>query len=192
MWLMFVRFRLHGTSWGLMSQLHIDRLCRYYVFFVMGLMCRHHLSLFHRLVGHWASIGAVMACFGGCLALVFTPWLTTRAPGIVNYFVQSIVVSLSGIFLVYSCFYHLRHVLANGRKLSLGLAFAGRRTLDVYLIHYFFLLPQMRLHITSGPLFVLTSVFMTLCVYVLCLGVSRVIRLSPTLAHWMLGAKKEV
>ena len=102
-----------------------------------------------------------------------------------------LVVCQLGIFLVYYFFYRLRHILANGSKLSRWLAFAGRRTLDVYLIHYFFLAPLTKTQITSGPLYVLASVALTLCVYLLCLCVSRVIRISPTLAHWMLGAKKE-
>ncbi len=191
MWLIFVQTQRHHTSWGLSSLLFVDRLCHYYVFFVIGLLCRHHLSLFHRFISHWAGFGVVLVCFAGCLALIFTPWLTTRAPGIVNYGVQMLAVCQLGIFLVYYCFYCLRYVLANGSKLSRWLAFAGRRTLDVYLIHYFFIATLMKYHITSGLLYVLTSVSITLCVYVLCLCVSRVIRFSPTLAHWMLGAKKE-
>lgn len=191
MWLLYVQCQRHGVSWGVMSQLHVDRLCHYFVFFVIGLLCRHHLGIFHRFIGHWAGIGVLLVCFSGCLVLVFTPWLTTSAPWIINYGVQALVVCLLGIFLVYGFFYSLRHLLANGSKLSRAVAFAGRRTLDVYLIHYFFLPPQLNLHITSGPLYVFTSILMTLCVYALCLCVSRVIRISPTLAHWMLGAKRE-
>jgi peptidoglycan/LPS O-acetylase OafA/YrhL len=191
MWLLFVQCQRHGVNWGLTSLFYIDRLCHYYVFFVIGLLCRHHLSLFHHFINHWAGIGMLLLCFGGCLTLIFTPWLTTRAPGIINYGVQMLVVCQLGIFLVYFCFYRLRHILANGSKLSRGLAFAGRRTLDVYLIHYFFLAPLTKVHITSGPLYVLTSVSLTVCAYLLCLCVSRAIRISPTLAHWMLGAKKE-
>ena len=73
MWLFYVQCQRHGVKWGLMSQLHIDRLCHYFVFFVIGLMCRHHLSTFHRFISHWAGIGVVLLCFAGCLALIFTP-----------------------------------------------------------------------------------------------------------------------
>ena len=71
----------------------------------------------------------------------------------------------------------------------------GTRTLDIYLLHYFFLprffLPygeQLRAY-DSPPLEFFIALVLALVIVVICLLVSYVIRLSPFLGHYLFGAK---
>jgi fucose 4-O-acetylase-like acetyltransferase len=71
----------------------------------------------------------------------------------------------------------------------------GSQTLDIYLLHYFFLprflLPygeQLRA-CDSPPLEFLIALALALVIVAICLLVSYVIRLSPFLGHYLFGAK---
>ena len=74
--------------------------------------------------------------------------------------------------------------------------YVGRRTLDIYLIH-FFLLPRALSEFTlfkDYPMPILefaASALIAIIIIALCLLISNVIRLSPTLAHFLFGAKTE-
>ena len=78
----------------------------------------------------------------------------------------------------------------------MALQYIGRRTLDVYLLHFFFLPGNMawlgKYIMGNGnqtvELFV--SLIIALMVIGLCLLTSSIIRLSPPLAHLLLGTKK--
>jgi len=195
MWLVYARCDLHHFHHQVWDMLMADRLCHFFVFFVTGTLCRKHGTTFHRLLSHRVFMVAVVAAFAGCIVLMFGTWLPARAPQLLNYGIQTLTVSILGILVVYRCFYALRHVLDNGSRVSRALAFAGRRTLDVYLIHYFFM-PGMApylpgLHVMDSTWAnALTSVSLSVAIYCACLCVSRLIRFSPTLAHWLLGANK--
>ena len=77
------------------------------------------------------------------------------------------------------------------------LQFIGRRTLDVYLLHYLFLprhLEMVGVFFKENPNPVLeffVSVFLACLVILVCLTVSEVIRLSPFLEHRLFGVKSQ-
>jgi fucose 4-O-acetylase-like acetyltransferase len=74
--------------------------------------------------------------------------------------------------------------------------YVGKRTMDIYMLHYFLLPRNMEVvgqffsdNVNPSIEFFVTTVF-ALLVILLCLIVGNVIRLSPLLAHYLLGAKK--
>ena len=78
---------------------------------------------------------------------------------------------------------------------SCFLQYVGTRTLDIYLLHYFFLprflmayAPQLQAYDSRLLEFVAIMVI-SLIILVLCLITSYVIRLSPFLGHYLFGAK---
>ncbi len=76
------------------------------------------------------------------------------------------------------------------------LQYIGKRTLDVYLLHYFFLPRNLDIvgdffFTNSNPsIEFFCSFLLAIIVVGLCLVVSNVIRTSDTLAHWLFGVKK--
>ena len=76
------------------------------------------------------------------------------------------------------------------------LQYVGRRTLDVYLLHFFFLpknlewLGNYMMGNGSPTVELFISFTIAMMVVSLCLLMSNIIRLSPLLAHWILGVKK--
>ena len=75
------------------------------------------------------------------------------------------------------------------------LQYVGTRTLDIYLLHYFFLprflmeyAPQLQAYDSRLLEFVVIMV-LSLIILVLCLITSYIIRLSPFLGHYLFGAK---
>ena len=74
--------------------------------------------------------------------------------------------------------------------------YIGRRTMDIYMIHYFLLPLNLGFvgqffadHVNPSMEFFVTSII-ALLVILLSLIMGNVIRLSPLLAHYLLGEKK--
>ena len=74
--------------------------------------------------------------------------------------------------------------------------YVGKRTLDIYMIHYFLLpfrLDMMGKWFTDNPnpaieFFITTAI--AAIVIALTMVIGNIIRLSPTLSHYLLGGKK--
>ena len=85
--------------------------------------------------------------------------------------------------------------LTNDKVLGRSLQYIGRRTLDVYLIHYF-LLPFREggvVHFfTDHPMPIIEafcSLMVALLIIAFSLLISSILRLSPILAHYLFGVK---
>lgn len=111
-----------------------------------------------------------------------------------NFF--KLITAISGIIIVLSFF--MRYELSLNKQHYIGriLQYIGKRTLDIYLIHYFLLptsLIQTCYIFIDYPMPVLelfVSTCISLIIIAVCLVISNVLRLSPTLAHLLFGVKK--
>jgi membrane-bound acyltransferase YfiQ involved in biofilm formation len=77
---------------------------------------------------------------------------------------------------------------------SRSLIFIGQRTLDIYLIHYFllptsFLIPESMKNNTMWYVQFLVLLLLSLAVTGGCILISNLIRMSPSLATFLLGVK---
>ena len=106
------------------------------------------------------------------------------------------VGGISGMWMVFT-FFRLSISWLKKLHLSIPLQYVGTRTLDIYLLHYFFL-PRFlmqyadQLKALNNP-FVEFFVIMAISLVVLALTLlaSHVIRLSPFLGHYLFGVKYE-
>jgi hypothetical protein len=112
---------------------------------------------------------------------------------IITVFIN-ISLSLTGLFITFAFFRKKQSLFTKDKVLGLSLQYIGRRTLDIYLIH-FFLLPK---NLSFFTLFVdhpmpiievAASLIVSLLIIAGCLIIGNIIRLSPLLAHWAFGAK---
>ena len=106
------------------------------------------------------------------------------------------VGGITGMWMVFTVF-RLSASWLMKLNLSKPLQYVGTRTLDIYLLHFFFL-PRFLVTYTaqlkafdSQFLEFLVIMGVSLIILALCLLVSYVIRLSPFLGHYLFGVKYE-
>ena len=107
------------------------------------------------------------------------------------------VLAISGIIIVFSFFRKNTTYFRQEGLISKTLQYIGKRTLDIYLIHFFFLsynMPKIVTYFTEHnlPIYEFTlSLVMTTIIISLCLLVGSILRISPTMAHYLFGAKEK-
>lgn len=112
-----------------------------------------------------------------------------------NYTLKLFIASL-GITLTVILFKENEVHLSNSTKAGNCLQHIGKHTLDIYFLHFYFLPYNMSfvgawLGKYPNPLLEFClSLTLALIVIVCCLIVSKIIRLSPTLAYLLLGTKR--
>lgn len=167
---------------------------RYYLFFFLGTLARKYFPQFLKIAGN----GKLVAC----LAIIFLAISQIPQSDIFlrEYFKFS-VGGILGMTVIFALFRYLYtsslfpHPSSFLRLPSSILKFVGTRTLDIYLLHYFFLpeflLPHANRLLATIPawLLPLPILFAAFIVVALCLLTSYIIRLSPFLAHYLFGAK---
>lgn len=94
-------------------------------------------------------------------------------------------------------FYSNADKFDNNSRGSRLLQFIGRRTLDIYMIHYFFIpnLKFMQPWLTEGNMIVpqlIIAAFVTVVIVSICLLISGMLRRSTTLESWLFGVKKRI
>ena len=176
-------FSQMGWGTSLMGFLSF-RVWRFYLFFYLGTLVKRHFAVFILWTNKlWLMVLIVI----GFVAIAIRPH---SDDAITQYFIFSIG-GILGMTMVFTLF----------RQLSIfnfqfsTLRFVGTRTLDIYLLHYFFL-PRFlqsyadQLQACDSKLIeFLVAMFLALVVVAICLLVSYIIRLSPFLGHYLFGAK---
>lgn len=164
-------------------------LWRFFLFFYVGAWMRRHFDVFIR----WTDKPAVI------LAIAVAFFAIASTSHIDNMWFEMFRFNLGGItgmWLVFTCF-RLSASWLQRIRLSKPLRYVGTRTLDVYLLHYFFL-PRFLMPY-ADQLKAFDSQFVefwailaiSLIVLLLSLLASYVIRLSPFLGHYLFGVKYE-
>jgi fucose 4-O-acetylase-like acetyltransferase len=164
---------------------------RYYLFFFIGAWVRRHFEAFLK----WTSQPMVMAAIVlGFAGMVMIPH-TESVPLLYLVFALGGIFGMVMIFTLFRLLYS-PHLLPLTFYLS-PLKYIGTRTLDIYLLHYFFLprflmsySEQLRSY-ESKLLELALALAVALVVVAICLLVSYVIRLSPFLGHYLFGVKYE-
>ena len=188
---------LYWFCWPKMTTGHhtFDNLClllsvphwRFFIFLVLGTLVREHFDLVQR----WLDNKWLLA-----VCIVF--YLLVNALGDILP-VKAIpmrgLLSLTGLVVVFSFFRNKQAWFSRETALGRTMQNVGRRTLDIYLIHYF-LIPMGLSFITvfsDHPMPIieaLVSSVIAIVIIAASLLISEVIRLSPWLAHWLFGARK--
>lgn len=160
---------------------------RYYLFFYIGTLVRRHFDAFVRMTNKPLVVILLIAVF---FAIAST---SHPASDVLEY----LRFNLGGVFGMLMVFVLFRHsaIWLQRLRLSKPLQYVGTRTLDIYLLHYFFL-PRFLMPYAGGllafdsqPLEFLVILGIALVILSLTLLASYVIRLSPFLAHYLFGVK---
>lgn len=164
-------------------------LWRFFLFFCVGAWMRRHFEAFIRWTSKPTVIVAIAVAF---FAIASTPHIDHMGFEMFRFYAGGV----TGMWLVFTCF-RLSGSWLQKIRLSKPLQYVGTRTLDVYLLHYFFL-PRFLVPY-ADQLKAFNSQFVefwailaiSLIVLLLSLLASYIIRLSPFLGHYLFGVKYE-
>lgn len=182
--------RSHFSCWGVIQM----PMFRYFVPYAVGRLVGVHLqSLIRWRWKHWAVAAVVLLFF---VFAVDDYAGVGFGPGSGALFhLRVLLFGAVAVLVVFLLFYRNRAFFERGGRVTQALCFVGRRTLDVYMLHYFFLPSDLTLFgsyfaehpATVAELFV--GGIATLLVVGMALLTGAAIRTSDILAHWLLGAK---
>lgn len=160
----------------------------YFIFFVLGTLLKKYFDTVQRwLDGKWLLPCCILFFF---LEIPFFDVLHIDG-NIIGF-----PMSLAGLVIMFSFFRKKQHLFSHETRLGSVFQYVGRRTLDIYLIHYFLLPVELRkvftvFHDHSMPIIEFAvSTLIAFLIIAMCLLIGNIIRLSPVLAHWVFGAKK--
>lgn len=163
---------------------------RYYLFFYLGTLVRRHFDDFLKLTDRPLVRVAVVAGFCGVALLPLTELLLPS-------FLVFALGGMLGATMVFTFFRTTAAALTQEHWPGRALQYVGRRTLDIYLLHYFFL-PRFLIAygdslraFDSRLLELVVGLVLSLLVVGACLAVSWLVRLSPFLGHYLFGVNYE-
>lgn len=164
---------------------------RHIIFFWFGTFARRHFDKFIQLTNH-PYVTAIM--IGVFTAIIVWPiLLSTEGLEYIAY----VLAGISGTVICFTFFRIHEKYFSNDTWYGRSLQLIGRRTLDIYLIHYF-ILPYDLVNTDiwlqqahSNTIFVPMALILALWVVAFSLVISSLIRVSPLLAKYLFGIKQQ-
>lgn len=163
---------------------------RYFIFFVVGSLTRKYFKKAEQLLdGKWFITMCIIVNFiAFCLINKFVKVPET---------LTNVLFSFSGVAILFAFFRKKQDLFSKDRFFGRAIQYTGRRTLDIYFIHYF-LLPKSLFYVTKvfieHPMPIIeafASSIIAILIVATCLLISNIIRLSPWLAHLLFGVKRQ-
>ena len=169
---------------------------RLFIFFYIGAWMRRHFDAFIR----WTNKPVVILLICAAFFLIAS---TSHKDNIWFELFRYYVGGITGMIMIFTLFrllytssiIHLPSSIFHYP--STILKYVGTRTLDIYLLHYFFLprflmeyAPQLQAY-DSRLLEFVVIMALSLFILVFCLITSYVIRLSPFLGHYLFGVQRK-
>jgi len=175
LWLIDLSGFLSVTTW------------RLFIFFYLGTWIRRNFDAFIRWTSKPAIIGLIIVSF----LLIAS---TSHHDNLIFEMFRFYGGGITGMIMVFT-FFRLSASWLKKLHISMPLQYVGTRTLDIYLLHFFFL-PRF-LMAYAGRLAAYDSRIVEFCyimavslvVLAISLVASYIIRLSPFLGHYLFGVK---
>ena len=160
---------------------------RLFIFFYLGAWIKRNFDGFLR----WTSKPAVIVFIVISFFLIAS---TSHKDNLLFEMFRFYGGGITGMLMVFT-FFRLSASWLKRLHISEPLQYVGTRTLDIYLLHYFFLprflMPyagQIKAYNSQFVEFVVILAI-SLVVLIISLGLSYIIRLNPFLAHYLFGVK---
>lgn len=162
---------------------------RYFHFFVIGLLASKYNKLFIRVINNRIVITIFVILFVLFMSLQYEAGQSR----VLNTLFE-VVPRYSSLFLVFLFFYKYQNTFLNTNILGMSLQYVGKRTLDIYMLHYFCLpyLPSFGNFLKLYPNFVIelfVGILLAMMIVGVCLIISSVLRLSPILSFILFGVR---
>ncbi|MBR5550839.1 MAG: acyltransferase family protein [Muribaculaceae bacterium] len=157
----------------------------FFVYFIIGLSAKKHFKWICKYLFNNNIIMLSIIASTFVFAILFLN----------GYFVKLETKLALSILCIFSIFYFF---MKNGEyfdnsRFGKALQFIGRRTLDIYLLHYFFVHSSIswikNIGIDSPTLIFVISILTALVIIGICLLISKFLRTNPLLGKILFGAK---
>ncbi len=181
---------------GICAALGVYHIFFYFQFFVFGILCRQFRHLTEQLLDN--KYFTAIAILGFFTLFKFTYVTQPHFDNMVLkmlFIILHLTMRYLGVIVVFSCFRKYQNIFSSSTRMGSTLQTIGRHTLDIYLIHYF-LLPNVKPlieYLTTSNNTVLelfTGFALALMVISVCLVISKILRVSDFLGHYLFGAKE--
>lgn len=163
----------------------------YFIFFLLGTIVRKYFPIYEKILDKSYTI---LICISIFLILNLFVGINSSPKAIQK--IYNLILSVSGITTVFALFRSNKNFFCGKNYLSKGLIFIGRRTLDIYLFHFFFLYNGFIndfpiLHkLAEYPLIeFFISFVISLLVILVSIVIGSIIRLAPPIAMYCFGVK---
>lgn len=173
------------TILGLFSSVKI----RHIIFFWFGTFVRKYFDEFKKTTN---SLSVLTVLLGIIAIMLLLPVIfSTTGFEYMAYF----IAGASGVILCFSFFRKNETYFSNNTWYGKALIYIGRRTLDVYLIHYFVLPHHIEsmgnnLHVYEYPIIcMMVSLLLSALVIIISLLISWILRRNSFLAKYLLGVR---
>lgn len=161
----------------------------YYPHFIFGVIAAKYKTYFEKFIDNSYVMAGILIVFSTILG--FRPYLIEHLLG--GKEISACIISFTGIIVVYNFFRKYQTNLSSSTKLGASLQYIGKKTLDIYLLHYFFLpyIPKIHQLWGTSPNLIMELIGFLLVFLVIgcCLITSNIIRLSDFLGYWLFGTK---
>ena len=183
------------NSWC--DAISFTRTCQYFIYFVAGIIASKYRNIFF-LAQRNQYISAIAIVSFTLLTYYNFTIVDYDSYAIEKFFtrISPVILGLLGIFIVFNFFRTYQENFTRERKLGRILQFIGKRTLDIYLLHYFLIptIPYFGDFIQDNPNFVIEATVLSLLsilVVAFCLVLSSIIRTSSFLGYYLFGVKQK-
>ena len=171
-------------------------LFEFFQYFVFGMLASKFVERFHMVIDtNWMPtiaipMFAILLCIKNSLSPI----------GTLDILIEKaieLVLAYLGIIIVYAFFRKYQETFMSSSRIGAFLSYIGRRTLDIYMLHYFFLpkLPELGDWLKSCPNLAIELV-LVLLLSIVVIGISlitsNIIRVSDTLAYYLFGKRKTI
>ena len=178
------------TDYTIFQVSEIANACYFFQFFSIGIICKKYHAKFLSIITH-------NALYSICLIIYIISILYNHANININLLtlvINSFILQYTATFLVVSIFLRNKDVFERNNIVSKWICFTGRRTLDIYMMHYFFIptLPILGIWLLPNTMILFQLLIpgtIAVAITVICLLISNCIRISSFLADWLFGVK---
>lgn len=184
---------------GDITSLHYT--CYYYQFFILGYIFKRYPKISEFILGDSRLKAFILITFFVIWYIKTFHLSSAEILTDTTWKVFSTIVDTAseycGLLVVYCYFQTYQIQFTSTTRIGKFLQFIGRRTLDIYLLHYFFLspMPSIGAWLEKNPNIVVelsTGLILSLLIIGCCLLISQLLRTSNFLAQWLFGAKKTI
>lgn len=179
-----------GVQWEYYDRLYLGNIFIYFPFFVLGVLSRRFKTYKVAILSNNCLNTIAIVVYVLSLIVV----RNIDVPDKILSGLRLIVMLYSGSYIVLSLFYRYRDYFAENGNVSKVMQYIGRHTLDIYMLHYFFIdfggaLAGKIHNLGYLPLDFFGIGILALMNIALSLGLSQCIRNSKFLAKYLFGAR---